>query len=181
MKTIAKDCIALTLVCVLTLSSVACFGTSTKKWAGIVVSSLREAQPLLVSVGLPADKINTAIEWGDKLVVALNNPDNTTSDPKKIAENLINAFEQVVLQTDIIQDQQKKTLILAILGIANIALHNIVDDVTSNPSARKAAGPVVLKFKQKTVWRCRNAKSGKWEKMEFCKANPATSVVETYR
>lgn len=148
-------------------------------WARESVSFLREAQPLLQSVGIPGDKIATAITWGDKLVVALEKPDTGTGDPKQIAQSLIKAFEEVILQTNIIPDGPKKTLILAILGLANIALRHIANQVTSTTAGRVAAGPEIIKFKNKPEWKCRNAKNGRWEKMEFCKKNPDISVVET--
>lgn len=154
-----------------------CDKATTLSWSKEVVSALRECEPLLVQAGLPAAQIDTAISWGDKLVTALENPSTGTGDPKQIAASLISAFEQVVLQTNLITDANRKTLILAILGIANIALHHIADNIT--PAQGMAAGPVVGRFKASKVWRCRDAKSGRYEKMAYCKANPTITVVET--
>lgn len=156
----------------------ACSKATTLSWTKEVVSALSEAKPLLESIGLPGDKIATAISWGNKLVETLENP-NSGGDVKQIAASLINAVEEVVSQTGVIPDGPRKTLILAFLGIANIALHHIADNVTETAAGRVAAGPVVLKFKTKAVWKCRDAKSGQYKKMEFCKANPDISVVET--
>jgi hypothetical protein len=157
-------------------SGFACSKASTLSWSREVVSALREAGPLLQSLGVPLDKLNVAISAGDSLVAALENPSSNT-DTKALASNLIHAFEEVVAQTDVIGDANRKTLILAILGIADIALHHIVDSIP--PTNAVAASPAVLKFKASKVWQCRDAKTGKYQKMSFCKDHPDISVVET--
>lgn len=178
-----RQLISLGLVAVLTYVSMglACDRASNLRLARIVVGSLRDAQPLLVTLGLPDDKITLAVTWGDKLVVALANPDSTPTDKREIVARLIDAFEQVVLQTNVITDPHKKTLILAILGIAQIALNQIANNVEdAAKSAKLSANQTIGRFAAKRQWRCRDAVSGKFKKMEYCKANPATSVVETY-
>lgn len=167
--------IGLSLVLLYTTYGFACSKASTLTWAQEAVSALHEAGPLLQSVGVPLDKLNVAISAGDRLVAALQDP--AAGDPKQLAGLLIHAFEDVVAQTNIIGDANRKTLILAILGIANIALHHIADSIP--PAAHTAAGPVVLRFKAQPVWKCRDARSGHYQRMAYCKAHPDTSVVET--
>lgn len=177
-----KQIISLTLVAVLTYMSMgfACSKASTLSWAKESVLYLQEAEPLLVELGLPADKIELAISYDNKLISALEDPNSGNGDPKQLAESLITAVEAVVQQTNVITNQHKKVVILAILGLVNIALHHIADNVTSTPTGAFAAGPAVLKFKARPVWKCRSAQTGHYEKMEFCKAHPDVSVVEMY-
>lgn len=174
-----KQIISLALMgCLVYISAgFACSKATTLSFTKDAVSFLQEAEPLLVQVGLPDGKIKTAIEYGTKLITAL---ETNSTDTKPLAEKLVAAFEEVVTQTNLIQDQKKKTLILAILGLTNIALHHVLDNITSTPTGAQGAGPALMKFKAKPVWKCRNAQSGRYEKMEFCKAHPDVTVVETH-
>jgi hypothetical protein len=176
-----RQILSLTLICCMAYFGYgfACSKASTLSWSKEGVSALQEAQPLLVAAGLPADKITTAIEWGNKLVAKLEDPSSTPADPASLARGVITAFQDVVAQTNLIKDQQKKVVVLAILGIANIALHHIADAVLT-PTSGVALDPVVGKFKAAKPWRCRSSQTGKFEKMSFCKNNPAVSVVEAY-
>jgi hypothetical protein len=38
----------------------------------------------------------------------------------------------------------------------------------------------VIAYQQKKRWACRNSTTGRFERMEFCRANPALSTVDTF-
>jgi hypothetical protein len=168
------------------LTQTACPKPNTTELASYgrdVVSALNDTIPILQNAGLDASKLREAVNVGNRLVTALES--NQTADAITLTSALITAFEDIVASTNAIQNQRTRTLILAGLAIGNVALHYIANHlpnnaVVSGPLKGSADAQKVVQFKQQKQWRCKNAVNGHFEKIEFCKLNPATSYVVTF-
>lgn len=171
--------LALTMTLVYFGYGFACSKASMASAARDVVSALTDIQPILQQAGLPTDKVAQAITLGNKLVTYLEG--GTTTNPDVIAtiSGLISAFNQLAAQTDLITNQHIKTLVIVSLGIANVALHYISNHVERQASGRLGASHTIAIFNKQKVWACRNAQTGRYEKMSFCKAHPDVTTVET--
>jgi len=164
------------------------------------VSALRDVVPILRANNISTAKFETGINIGDRLVTAFEN--NQNADALDLTAELMTTFEQVVVEVDLIKDNKVKTIVLVGLAVGHVALRHLagliekavvsveasrisVPGITSFQSSTaqskaEEAKAKIKAFKKKKQWRCKNALTGRFEKMEFCKANPATSYVVTF-
>lgn len=115
---------------------------------------------------------------------------NGTGDALGLASSAIGFLETLINQdAQLIKDPNTRTLALSFLAIADVALGEIADALSTSATAHpviannaKAANPAatatIAAFAKKPRLRCRDAKSGRFEKMEVCQAHPDTTVVE---
>lgn len=145
-------------------------------------SVLREVVPIFQANGLSTVRLQEAITLSDRLIVALETG-GTGSDPVALVSALISTFNALVSEDVLkIQNPQTKTIILVSLAIANIALREIANALAEEapPTARSSRDANVIEsFRASPKWRCRDSVSGQFRKMDYCKANPSTSTVET--
>jgi hypothetical protein len=112
----------------------------------------------------------------------------------ELAANVTSAFEQI-LQTDInlVPAGWRRTAVMVALSVVDEVLHDIADDLAATADAlrhhvlfgrfvqqieKSKAAEKLRAFAKKPRLRCRDAKTGKFLKMEQCKAHPETTVVE---
>jgi hypothetical protein len=112
----------------------------------------------------------------------------------ELAANLTTALDSI-LTTDInlIPAGAKRTAVMIALAIVDEVLHDIADSLiaTANTFRHHAvfgrwvqeteqtkAAKVLKDFAKKPKLRCRDARTGRFLKMEQCKASPDTTVVE---
>lgn len=170
------------LIC-LSLIATACDKNKIVSNGERVVRVASQILPILKANGINTQKAEQFKEYASLGLAAIKADDGTALG--HIAST-IDVLESLAADVRLIPDQGKRTAILAILAIANEALHIIADELpeatvgrTRNPSRTINDLATVGEFKAKPKWRCRDAK-GRFAKMEVCKANPATTTVETY-
>lgn len=91
--------------------------------------------------------------------------------------------ELIPIFTEVAAEFTDNTKVLVVLLLADIGLRFFANHykVTSEVSGRSASagGARVRAFANRPKWRCRSAASGRFVKMDFCRAFPDKSVVET--
>jgi hypothetical protein len=164
-----------------------------------VWETAQELKPVFEAAGLSipgsdsSGHLSTAITTGKDLYAAFN--DNRDADALTLTAALINVIDKDIFSDiQLIKDQSKRTWALAITAGIRIGLRRIsnflkpAEDAgmirAERPGSRAAAKQrndkdTVRRFADTKNWRCRNSVTGRFEKMEFCKNNPAQSVVET--
>ena len=171
---------ALVLVSALTfatlVSQTACTKGQMVAAAKDVASALHDAQPFITQlVPGKAARFAQAVGEAEKLVTAIEASDKTTA--ASLIADIFPAIDEVA------SDLGANTKVLAILAIANISLHFLVNHLPQSKMLAVAGGATYAKlaaFKQRPVWRCRDASSGRFLKMEQCRLRPAMTVVERY-
>lgn len=153
-------------------------------YAEDVVSGLNAALPLFQSLGMNTAKIQQAVGIAGQLVTAFRQ--HADEDALNLTASLIPVFESIAADANLIQNPATRTKILVALAVAQIALRFIARNITSLPQAARATGGPsgnlarIHSFGSRKAWRCRSSVSGRYEKMEVCKASPETTTVETY-
>jgi hypothetical protein len=166
------------------------------RYSHTTVTALTDVVPLLKANNISTVKFEKAIDIGDRLVTAFENSQNSAA--LDLTSALITAFEEIVAEVDLIKDQRVKTVVLVGLAAGHIALTHLadlMDDTIAQVESGRFSVPGVMSwqnpqtdaakatikaFKKKKQWRCKNATTGRFEKMEFCKLNPETSYVVTF-
>ncbi len=194
------------LIAALLLTMSGCFGEKAPtrdafiRYSRETVAGMRDVVPILRANNISTTKLETGIDVGDRLVTAFEN--NNSADALALTAELISAFEEAQLDFELISDGRVRTAVLIGLAVANIALRRLADLVDEGIAALKAyrislpgvtafqdsavkskaeeAKAKIREFRKKKQWRCKNAKTGRFEKMEFCKANPEQSYVVTF-
>lgn len=170
------------------------------KYSRETVAGLRDVVPILRANNLNTATLAKGINIGDRLVTAFENDQH--ADALVLTADLITAFEESQAEIELIKDGRVKTVVLVGLAVAKVALRrlsDLVDDTVveveknhasirgvsnfqseSEKSKVEQAKDKIKQFKKKKQWRCKNALTGRFEKMEFCRLNPATSYVVTF-
>lgn len=155
-------------------------------WAREVVAGLKDAQNIFTANGYNLSKLNTAIDLGNQLITELEKPDDPATQENKVrlVANLIGRFEELVSESNRINDPKIRTIVLVTLAISNAALRRIADKLDDVPvSVMRTASPQIAnirRFKERPLWRCRSSQSGRFAAMKFCEQHPDVSQVETY-
>ncbi len=165
------------------------------------VTAMREdVLPILRANNIKTEKWEKGIGVGDKLVIAFEN--NQNGDALLLTADLLNAFDDSVLDFELIKDGKVKTAVLVGCAIARIALRRLASLVQNTVTAIEAPGIIlpgvtsfqnsgaqtkaeeakatIKAFAKKKQFRCKNAATGKFAPMAYCKANPETSYVVTF-
>jgi hypothetical protein len=194
MQRLRSHAVAFLLVAAVVLTQTACpkqsveeIKTEAGKIAKEVVGGINDTIPIFKANGLDITQLVRARDYGQQLITALETTDGSGSGP--LLTSLINTFSGIVASTDVISNPRTRTIILMSLAVANIALRRLADKlddifVSSGGGQGAAAGMshdvrVARAFKRRPVWRCRNSQTGQYAKMEFCKAHPDVSQIET--
>lgn len=170
-----------------------------------VISGLRDAVPILNSAGVSTVNLQKGINTGDHLVTAFENSDSRNA--LLLTADLIDAFEASEVDAQLIKDGVTRTIVMTGLALAKIALRRLasrvdnavalaespraktfgvrVPGVTSFQDSQQKSKAQEAKQKIKALLkkkqsRCKNAKTGRFEKMEFCKAYPELSYIVTF-
>lgn len=168
---------AIVFLITLSLLATACpKKTDVVFWAEQVVGSASDVITILAANGKDTTKAAQLRDYGQKLVAAIKANDGTALG---YAASCIDVLSAVAGDATVITDPAKRTLALALLGIANRALHSIIDSLPPPATfSHSKSAATIAAFKAKKRWSCRSSVDGRYHKMEFCKANPATSTVE---
>lgn len=147
--------------------------------------------PIAKSQGYDTSKYEIALKVGNQLLPAL---ENNSPDMIERVSGFIEAFENVANDVELIPNPVTRTIILATLAAGNSALHSLADMLKKNeaiamrprargatPSSNDAAIRSIVAFSGKKIWRCRDAKSGRFLEMSVCKERPDSTVVERVR
>lgn len=185
--------LAMTLVLALGViaTQTACDKPALIKNARRVSAALKEVAPILTVNGVSTARLNEAITTADGLIAALEGSGTDPATTLEIVSTLISQFNALVAQDVVrITNPATRTIVLVGLAVGNIALRNIADALAEEAANRPVTGgmgasagrhaAVIRAFRAKPKWRCRNASSGRFAKMDYCKQFPANSVVETY-
>lgn len=103
-----------------------------------------------------------------------------------LVARLITLFEgDLLAQIARIPNAATRTILLVALAIANDQLHELADRLAKESKSVMRSVPVeganvIQDFRAKPRWHCRNLQSGSIVDMGYCKASPATGVVETF-
>lgn len=171
--------IGLTLV-LLSQTAFQCSRRNMVSYAKDIVAGLNQALPILAGAGVATGRIQIAINIGGQLVTAFET--NQDADALALTANLITAFEGVANDASLIRDPTTRTRVLAVLALVDLSLH-IISNHISSQITKPMASPALLTIRRqaaKPVWRCRSSVTGKFEKMEVCKAQPDKTTVERY-
>lgn len=180
-----RKSIAITAVLALLIATQSnCSKSKAASYVRTAVSALKDTRTILASNNLPTGKLDLAITAGDAAAAAFS---SGATNSIELASAFITAFEGVVSDVDVIPNEKLRTMLMVALVVGNIALHALAEilaqDEAANPAiAARVRGSSnvnpIEEFRRKPNWKCRNASTGRYEKMEFCKANSASSVVE---
>lgn len=200
----APRVVALLATCCLLLSfSTGCSSSSLARNADRVATALLQSQPIFQSLidggvipGSRGAQIIARLTEGARDAKALADAfrSGNNADAVDTAARLINVFETIISQdTLLISNPAQRTTVLAILAAADIALHIIADNLIKTaqanarafdlvmawaPAQAKQSAETIKRFAKKPKLRCRDAKTGRFLKMEQCKASPETTVIE---
>lgn len=153
-------------------------------WGQEISADAHDLIPILQSAGINTGHALQFADYSSKLFAAIKANDGTAVG---YAESAITVLRDVAADVQVIHDPVKRTLALALLGLADRYLHKLADQLgpaaiasTSKipPAQRSRAASVLAAYSTHEVWRCRNSITGRFEKLEFCKANPSTTTVE---
>jgi hypothetical protein len=149
------------------------------------LAGLKDARAIFIGNGVSTKKLDLAIQTGE---VALAAFDAGGTNTVELIANFITVFESVVSDASLISNPQTRTKILVMLSIADVALHTVAEILKNEepkPSNAVFRGAVsrdsrdaILAFDKKPKFRCRSSVSGRFVKMEVCKAHPDITVVE---
>lgn len=166
------------------------FVSLAQKAGSIAVKLKPVIQPLVDSGQLPHD-LPARVDQFKSITSAIATAfQGGTGDPLALTSTAINLLEQFINDDAVkIQNPGTRVVVLAILSVADIALGELSDDLKKEGStqpivakAAKTAQPndvrTIEEFAAKPRLRCRNASTGRFEKMSFCEAHPEASVVE---
>lgn len=156
-----------------------------------VSTALKEAAPILTINGVSTARLTETIATTDALIAQLEGGGTNPATTLETVSTLISQFNALVAQDVVrITNPATRTIVLVGLAVGNIALRNIADALAEEVAKLPATGgmsagmdhnaAVIRTFRAKPKWRCRNASSGRFAKMDYCKQFPANSVVETY-
>jgi hypothetical protein len=161
--------------------------TEAGKIAKEVVGGLNDTIPIFQANGLDITQLVRARDYGQQLITALETTDGSGSGP--LLTSLINTFSGIIASTDVISDPRVRTIVLVSLAVANIALRRLADKLDDaiatvgaggmGAAAGSADARTARAFKRRPAWRCRNSQTGRFATMDFCRAYPAISQVET--
>jgi hypothetical protein len=89
----------------------------------------------------------------------------------------IAVFETIINQDAQIIPAKQRTIVLAILAAADIALHEISNELVNQGKAhhyqgKGSAAETIRRFAQKPQFRCRSSVTGKFVKTAQCKSDP---------
>lgn len=190
-------CVQLSCPAGLLLTQTSCGETDRKQAIAIAKEAWATAQELkpvfeaagiFVPNGTANGHLSKAIGIGKDLYAAFQ--DNRDADALTLTASFIDVIDKDIL-SDIqtIKDQSHRTWALAITAGIRIALRRISNFLkpAEDSGALKAAAPgskdeldraKVRRFAGSKTWRCRDSATGRFEKMSFCKGNPAQGVVE---
>lgn len=169
------------------VTQLACNTPDLVKNARRVSTALKAVVPIFSANGIGTMRLAVAIDIADRLITAFETNNNAAA--LELTSALITEFNALVSQDVVrITNPATRTIVLVGLAVANIALHQISDALAEQPAGvLRRADPssaqkvqTIVAFGQRKNWRCRNASSGKFAPMSFCKQFPANSVVETY-
>jgi len=202
MKTIHRIFTAFALTAAIIFSSftAACSPGDLARNADRVAGALTRAQPLfqqLIDGGVIPQASGAAIigrltqgaAAGKQLADAFRN--NNAQGAVEQTAALIRTVEQIIDQdAKLIRQGPQRTAVLAILAAADIALGFISDQLvktdrshhalTQNVKANESSKDTIRRYAKKKRLRCRSSVTGRFEKMEVCKANPDTTVIERW-
>ncbi len=147
-------------------------------YAQDIVGAFTDARSLVVSLnpGL-AGRYDIATQIARDLLAATQNSNET--EAARLVVALVPAF------TSIAGEFTGNTKILAILALGQIGLrfyanHYMNAVRTGGGQGASAGNSRVRAFARAKNWRCRSSQNGRFQKMEFCRAHPDVSQVETY-
>lgn len=118
------------------------------------------------------------------LATAFNSGDNSTAIAK--AASVTRALETLISTDSQLLPANKRTLFLAILAAADIAIHEIAAHVNQMaPAIAKTASTnpdvaVMVNYAAKPKLRARNSQTGRFVSLSFAKAHPDITQVERY-
>jgi hypothetical protein len=146
--------LASSLSLILAVSAVLTYACSRQSFinnARTAHQSYLEAEPLFKSLGIPTENLTVAIKISQDLLIAFEQDQNAAA--LDLLAALIRRTNEIIANDlSIIKDEDKRIKIMAVLALANIALHwianNIVEKVevaaTANSAPdRKTAGRVL--------------------------------------
>lgn len=177
---------SLALALVFTIVLAGCSKTSAAKYTRIATDAVESTEAIFSANGLPVVNLQKVVAAGRAAQRAF---ESGASNALDLLSAFISSYEDwIASDVDLIKDQRTRTIVLVALSVGNIALHALVDmlDQGTPATIRTAAMPssntlaTLENFRAKPRWRCRSSISGRFEKMDYCKANPATSQVEHY-
>jgi hypothetical protein len=164
------------------------------------VGALNDILPILRANSIGTAKIEKGIQVGNKVLAAFEN--NQSSDALLLTAELLDVFDQSVAEFELLKDGSAKTAILVGCAIAQVALRHFASLVESSVTAvegyrssvpgvtsfqdssaktkAEEAKAKIKAFKKQKQFRCKNAVTGKFAEMAYCKANPETSYVVTF-
>lgn len=146
--------------------------------------------PLIASGQLPANLTARVDQFHDVTIKLADAFRNQTGDAVELTATAIHLVETFINEDFVkIKDPGTRTFALAILAAADIALGEISDALSNGaaqqPAAARAARAAqpsaaitIAAFAKKPRLRCRDAKTGRFAKMDQCLQSPQTTVVE---
>jgi hypothetical protein len=188
---------ALALCAAVLSAQTACSPNSVVKMAERVGSSARAARPVVQSlidqgvIGGGGAQILSRLTQisADSSTLADAFRGNDLTGAVNITARTIQTLETLIGQDAQLIPAKHRTIVLAILASADIALHEIADWLEEQgtihshhamvrAAQQQPAAEVIKNFRKKPRLRCRDARTGRFLKMEKCKENPDTTVIE---
>lgn len=171
------------------------------RYSRLTADGLKDVVRILHTNNIQSKGFDKAVDLADKGVAAFEQ--HRDADGLALTAALIDVFEnEVVADVDLIKNQTTRTVVMVAVAVARVALTQLsaaidkvitvaevyrisIPGVTAFQSSdaqtkAEAAKAKIKAFKKKKQWRCKNAVTGRFEKMDFCKAHPETSVVITF-
>lgn len=190
MKVLTRTVLSLVLATTI-LFQMAC-GFNFASAANTVSDAANEAIPVVQSLidshtcqcSQVIARLNDVRDDSAALSTAFSSGDNTTAIAK--AASVTRALETLISTDSQLLPANKRTLFLAILAAADIAIHEIAAHVqqqapTITKSARTNADvQVMVQYAAKPKLRARSSQTGKFVSFSYAKAHPDVTQVERY-
>lgn len=143
-----------------------------------IVSIAEKTLPIFQTNGVDTALLREFIDGAKQLVTAAEQ--NQTENALALAASLTKAFDEILIQVDLIRDSKIKTLVLVGLEVLNVSLEELAQDLQGSLPTGRVGGDaaMVRAFAQRRAWKCRSSQTGRFEKMKWCAAHPDISTVE---
>ena len=165
-------------------------------WAQIGVDTAREVLPSFAEAGRNTAKVDEWLAISQKAITAIRNNDGRAIT---YITDSIKIVKDVIAEGQLIKDPNKRMIAVLALVAAQVALQNVAanlpnealkaadelaaadsGDVKQSAIRKRKPSEILRAFAKERKPQCKRADNGRFASMDYCRANPLTTMVVTY-